>query len=336
MLLLCVVVASACARPQPAPAPESPLRAVVISDLNGSYGSTDYPVEVSRAVDHIVQTWRPDVVLVAGDMVAGQAPQLPDSAVRAMWQAFDSVVAAPLRAARIPLVATLGNHDASAYPAHARDRRIAAEYWRGSPASSPLSFVDREHYPLRYTVRQRDVFIVAWDATNQESSTDPELLQWLREALASPEAREARHRVVLGHLPLYAVAQGRNLPGEVLARGDMLRRLLETWGATLFVSGHHHAYYPGRRGALELLHAGALGNGPRQLIGTSMPPRKTVSVLDFFADSVGITTYELGTEASAPQPIPVGTLPRAICGIGGWVVRRDLVSADTACIAPPT
>ena len=333
--LLCVVLSTACARPHPAPEPESPLRAVVISDLNGSYGSTDYPVEVGRAVDHIIHTWRPDVVLVAGDMVAGQAPQLPDSTVRAMWQAFDSVVAAPLRAARIPLVATLGNHDASAYAAHARDRRIAAEYWRGSPPSRELSFVDGGHYPLRYTVRYGDVFIAVWDATNQESSTDAELLQWLQGALASPAAREARHRIVLGHLPLYAVAEGRNRPGELLARGDTLRRLLEAWGATLFISGHHHAYYPGRRGELELLHAGALGNGPRQLLGTSTPPRKTVSVLDFFADSVGIATYELGTEAGAPQPIPVESLPRAICGIGGWVLRRDLVSADTSCVPPP-
>ena len=69
------------------------VRAVVISDLNASYGSTHYPDEVSLAVKHITGTWDPDFVLVAGDMVAGQSTQLTDSTVRAMWEAFDSVVA---------------------------------------------------------------------------------------------------------------------------------------------------------------------------------------------------------------------------------------------------
>lgn len=334
LLLVMVGLSSACGRAQSAPEPESSLRAVVISDLNPAYGSTDYPAEVRRAVEHIVHTWRPDVVLVAGDMVAGQAPQLPDSAVWAMWEAFDSVVAAPLRAAGIPLVAAVGNHDASAYPAHARDRRIAAEYWRASRRTADVPVVDREHYPLRYTVSYPEVFIAVWDATNQESSTDQELLRWLREALASREARQARHRVVLGHLPLYGVAEGRDRPGEVLARGDMLRRQLEDWGATLFISGHHHAYYPGRRGTLELLHAGALGNGPRQLLGTRTPPRKTVSVLDFSADSVGVTTYTIDAESGALEPIPLRSLPRAICSSHGWVMRRDLISADTTCTGP--
>jgi hypothetical protein len=303
----------------------------VISDLNVSYGSTHYPAEVSHAVRHIVHTWRPAVVLIAGDMVAGQSPQLPDSAVWAMWQAFDSVVAAPLRAARIPLVATLGNHDASAYPAHARDRRIAVEYWRDSShTAAPPLYADRAHYPLRYTVRYGDVFLVVWDATNQESGTDSALLHWLQQALASPQALQTRHRVVLSHLPLYAVAEGRDRAGEVLARGHTLSRLLEDWGATVFISGHHHAYYPGRRGNLELLHAGALGDGPRRLLGSGSPPRKTVSVLDFFADSLAISTYEIRGDTGALELLPLHLLPSTICSSRGWVERRDLRRPSSA------
>lgn len=323
-LLACVPVRSTSGR-------DGALRAVLISDLNASYGSTHYPAEVARVIDHITDTWRPDLVLVAGDMVAGQSPQLTDASVRAMWHAFDSVVAAPLRAARIPVVVTLGNHDGSAYPAHMRDRRMATEYWRGHAASSErLSFADQEHYPLRYTVRYGDVLIVAWDATNQESARSGELLDWLEQALTNPLAAQARHRVVLGHLPLYAVAEGRDRPGEVLADGDVLRRKLEDWGATLFISGHHHAYFPGRRGALELLHAGALGEGPRQLLGTSSPAHKTVSVLDFLADSVAITTYVVSAESGGLDPLPVERMPAAICSTHGWVIRRDLVDADAA------
>lgn len=318
--------------PRSAPKRESVLRAVVISDLNASYGSTHYPAAVGKTLEQVTDVWRPDLVLAAGDLVAGQAPQLPDSAVRAMWMAFDSTVEAPLRAAQIPLVVTLGNHDASAYPAHARDRKLALEYWRAPQRGTGIPFVDREHYPLRYTLRRGNVFVAVWDATNQESATDLELLQWLQNVLTSSEARRAGHRVVLSHLPLYAVAEGRNRAGEVLARGDSLRRLLEGWGATLFISGHHHAYYPGRRGGLELLHVGALGDGPRPLIGTGMPARKTVSVVDFHADSLAIKTYGVDPDTGEMELLPLRSLPRAICGHSGWVARRDLVSIDTACV----
>lgn len=106
------------------------MRVVVLSDLNSSYGSMSYEPEVGQAVERTVEEWRPDLVLIAGDMVAGQRPALDDERVQAMWVAFDSVVAAPLRRAGIPLAVTMGNHDASGHPGHERDRRIAAEYWR--------------------------------------------------------------------------------------------------------------------------------------------------------------------------------------------------------------
>jgi hypothetical protein len=44
------------------------LRIVVISDLNSSYGSTDYEPEVHRAVALIRDRWRPDLVLAAGEL----------------------------------------------------------------------------------------------------------------------------------------------------------------------------------------------------------------------------------------------------------------------------
>lgn len=330
MLAAGVVAAGGCVS-TPAPDRAPSLRVVVISDLNSEYGSTRYATEVGHAIRHVTDSWRPDLVLVAGDMVAGQRPRLSDSTVHAMWEAFDSVVAAPLRAARIPLVVTLGNHDGSAYPAHARDRRIAGEYWRDARArAAPLAFADDRGFPYRYAVRHGEVFIAVWDATNAEASSDDQGVAWLREALASPAARTARHRVVLGHLPLYPVAEGRNRPGDVLANGDSLRRMLEAWGATAFVSGHHHAYFPGRRGSIELLHAGALGGGPRQRIGDPAPPRNTVSVLEFMADSLAITSYGIDADGTL-SAIALGDLPPVICGHSGWVARRDVRAPRSPC-----
>jgi len=40
------------------------------------------------------------------------------------------------------------------------------------------------------------------------------------------------------------------------------------------ISGHHHAYFPGHRGQLELLHTGALGSGPRPLLNSNLAPQK--------------------------------------------------------------
>ena len=310
--------------------PSSPLlRVVLISDLNAPYGSTQYPAEVSHAVHHITTTWRPDLVLIAGDMIAGQQPTLPDTQVRAMWSAFDSVVAAPLRAAGIPLIATLGNHDASAYPAQARDRRLAVEYWLARETSN-IRFVERDDYPLRYAVRYGDVFVAAWDGTNEESSTNAELVDWLHDVLHSPAAQSARHRIVLSHLPLYGIAVGRDRRGEVLADGDRLRRQLEEWGATLFISGHHHAWYPGRVGSLELLHSGAIGDGPRQLVGTDIPAQKALALLEFHRDSLSITAYAIDSDGRLSE-IPLRALPPVICATTGRVVRIDVAPSAAMC-----
>lgn len=120
----------------------------------------------------------------------------------------------------------------------------------------------------------------------------------------------------------------------MLADGDALRAQLVDWGATIFVSGHHHAYYPGRRGALELLHAGALGGGPRPLIGSSEPSPKTVSLLEFHPDSVVITTYAIAEPSGALEPIPLQRLPEAICGFSGGVARRDQGGDGDPCRRP--
>lgn len=329
-----LLVAAAAAPPSCSP-PRGDVRIVVVSDLNGAYGSTTYEPEVHAAVRMIRERWRPDLVLAAGDLVAGQRPTLPDAQVRAMWAAFDSAVGAPLREAGIPFGFTVGNHDASAYPAHARDRALAVEHWRAPGHHPGVTFVDSADFPLRYTFLQGGVFVLAWDASYEGTATDTAMLGWTRRQLAGPAARGARLRLALGHLPLYAVAEGRNRRGEVLLEPDSLRALLERGGVHAYLSGHHHAYYPGRRGALELLHAGALGQGPRPLIGSSTPSAKTVTVVDVFlrADSVALTTYAF--DPASPGGVRVvrtGDLPPVIRGINGHVVRRDL--ADTVTTLP--
>ncbi len=89
-----------------------------------------------------------------------------------------------------------------------------------------------------------------------------------------------------------------------------------------YISGHHHAYYPGHRGKLELLHAGVLGEGPRRLIAGNLPPNHTLTVVDIKLDQAETvyTTYDMDTLKVVDQ----NTLPRMLNTPNGQVYRRDV------------
>ena len=61
------------------------LRVAVLSDMNGSYGSTTYRKEVQRAVTMVTDELDVELVLSTGDMVAGMKPGLE---YEKMWLAF--------------------------------------------------------------------------------------------------------------------------------------------------------------------------------------------------------------------------------------------------------
>jgi hypothetical protein len=154
------------------------------------------------------------------------------------------------------------------------------------------------------------------------------VIHWLQKQLTGESARRAAFRIVLGHLPLFSVAEGRDRPGEVLAGTDSLVALLQGLDVDMYISGHHHAYYPARRGRLELLHAGAVGDGPRPLLGRPEPSPRTVTLLDFdaAARTIDINTFALAGDAPAVT-IHLDALPDSITGIRGTIHRRDLAPA---------
>jgi Calcineurin-like phosphoesterase len=305
------------------------VRIVVISDLNSQYGSTHYEAEVVKAIA-LTPAWQPDLVLCSGDMVAGQSPSLSPARIQAMWAAFDRTIASPLRRAKIPFGFTVGNHDASSAAGtsqrylFAQERSLAAAYWLQPQNRSGLNFVDRADFPFNYTFQQQNIFYLAWDASSAQISAQQ--LAWVEKSLASPMAQAARMRIAIGHLPLYAVAVGRDERGEILANADQLRALLERYQVHTYISGHHHAYYPGHQGQLQLLHTGALGAGPRPLLNSSLAPQKTLTVIDINlgAASTQYTTYNM----TRLKVIDQRTLPRLIVGPNGRVLRRDIEWQD--------
>jgi hypothetical protein len=310
--------------------PRGDVRFVVISDLNSAYGSTDYEPEVDQAIA-LLPVWQPDVVLCSGDMIAGQNLSLSSEQIRAMWAAFDQHVAAPLRQSSIPFGFTIGNHDASGAQSSGgsflfqQERDLAREYWNDPTHDPGVRFVDRDEFPFYYTFESGDVFVMAWDGST--ATIPPEKLDWVERTLASPQAQQAKLRILLGHLPLYAVAIGRDAPGEVLSNADELRAILERYNVHTYISGHHHAYYPAHKGDLQLLHTGVLGSGPRALIDSDLPSPKTMTVVDInfnAPDRTTYTTYDMQTL----QPLAIDRLPRFLAGHNGMVLRRDVDMED--------
>lgn len=304
--------------------PRGDVRIVVISDLNSQYGSTNYESEVDKAIALILE-WKPDLVLCGGDMIAGQKLTLTQLQIKEMWQAFDQHIAAPLRKANIPFGFTIGNHDGSGALEKGKfifqsDRELATAYWNSPKHHPGLQFIEKAEFPFYYSFTQKNIFYLVWDASSAIISSNQ--LAWVEKNLASPLAQKAKIRIVIGHLPLYPVAVGRDKVGEFLASAEQLRSLLERYRVHSYISGHQHAYFPGKKGQLELLHTGALGSRPRKLLNSNLSPFKTLTVVDVDLDleSTSYTTYEMKNLSIVDYNI----LPKIIKSSNGVVMRRDL------------
>ena len=307
--------------------PRGDVRLLVISDLNGIYGSTDYDPEVDLVIK-LIPFWNPDLVVCSGDMIAGQNPSLSPEQIRAMWAAFDRHIGAPLRQANLPFGFTIGNHDASSAVGYNKDqflfqqeRDLAVEYWQNPQHDPGVEFIDTFEFPFYYTFKYDEIFFLAWDGSS--SRIPPEKLAWVEKSLASAQAQQAKMRILLGHLPLYAVAIGRDRPGEVLNNAEQLRQMLEKYDVHTYISGHHHAYYPAHKGELQLLHTGILGSGPRPLIEGNLPAWKTLTVVDVYFERAELTTYTT-YNLETFELIEYQQLPRLLMGHNGMILRRDI------------
>lgn len=296
--------------------PDAPLRVAVISDLNGSYGSTHYSKTIDKAIQEIIQL-KPDLIINAGDMVAGQrVPHLSEKQVNDMWQGFHRHVTKPLQKAGLLMAVTPGNHDGSAYPGFEHERRIYGEQWiQHRPA---LTFVDDKHYPYFYAFEKSDVLFVSLDVTT--TGDLPELQKsWLYKLLELHGERY-KHRIVFSHVPLWPFAQRR----ESGYSGDReLEKLLKDHHIDLYLSGHHHTFYPGYKDGLYLVGLSCLGSGPRKLVGTRTRSPRSVSYLEIKGD------IKLGAKMT-PAPgdmIDWHTLPKAINTLTATIQRADLVTA---------
>lgn len=293
--------------------PAAALEVAVISDLNGSYGSIEYQAYVSDAVAAIVEL-EPDLVIVTGDMVAGQRiPILDPDEVQAMWSAFHATVTEPFAAAGIPLAVTPGNHDASAYNDFAEERMIYAEEWRNRRPD--VSFVADEGYPFFYAFDVEGVRFVSLDAT----TVGPVSLDQI-EALNSALEGAGDTRIAFSHLPIWEFAQDRET--ETIGDPD-LAKAFASLGVDMHLSGHHHAFYPGASDGIAYVGQACLGASPRRLVGVTDRGPRGFTLLD-----IDVYTGDIVIDFRAAPDFANGfdmtTLPTRIDGFKASLIRVDL------------
>lgn len=281
--------------------------------MNGGYGSTDYAPRVGAAIARIIAL-RPDLVIATGDLVAGQRrPHLGRAEVEAMWAGFHRVVSDPLADAGIPLAVTPGNHDASGYDGFQMERDIFRAEWDSHRPS--LDVLEGGDYPFHYAFKVDDVLFLSLDATTVGPLTGDQT-EWLRETLSDSTSRAA---VAFGHLPLWPLTQGRET--EVIGDPD-LARLFAASGIDLMLSGHHHAFYPGREDGVLYVGQACLGDGPRALIGDEAKAPHSFTWIEIGDDGkISVSAFE------APDYLRTTdfrTLPPRIPHLLGELTRMDL------------
>lgn len=290
--------------------PVSPLRVAVISDLNSRYGSKSYSPSVHAAARVLVDRIQPDLVLITGDMVAGQKKGLD---YRGMWKSFHASVTDPLIEADIPVAPTPGNHDGA--PGFELERKQYVSQWTDRKHAARVQYIDDSHYPLYYSFVQGGVFFAAVDATAVGPLRGHQR-EWLDEQLARSEAEV---EIVFGHLPNHPFAKHKER--EILDDADF-EEILERHSVDAYVSGHHHAYYPGAVGRVRHVAVPCLGAGPRVLLGDA--ERSDPALLLLEIDAGGIRSLEAFSAPDFDHRVERRSLPEHIHHGEHDVVRDDL------------
>lgn len=307
----------------PLPSMAKTYRIAVISDMNQGYGDTEYTPALKKAIQHI-RSSGVSAVLSTGDMASGQKTGLN---YQAMWNSFHAHVSQPLSDSQIPFLPSPGNHDAAIGEKFAVERATYQRTWQNfplerfnsiRPADQQIRFMPGvvQNYPLNYAVTMGPALFIAIDATNPSGLINNQM-QWLETVLA--QSAPYTVKMIFGHFPLYPFTFDR--AHEHLARGTessgfyrRMEDLLEQYQVDMFLSGHHHAFYPGKRlGHTRYVSVPLLGTGARYLL-TKDRTEKNRSPQAFlyleFDDAGNIELQAL--KSPSMTAITLDSLPRAI------------------------
>ncbi len=299
------------------------IRVAFINDINSSFGSTGYNLSVQQSVEFIAERSGADLVILVGDLIAGQSDALTRENVKAMWASFDQMIKTPLDKAGIPIGVGLGNHDAD--PNVPIDREEAEIYWNNNKPA--ITYVDDTNFPFyhAFVAAGGDLFCIALDGVNA-SNTDDEALAWVEQVLQTPESQNARYRFIFSHLPLFASNNRYNEPGGILNKNYELLALCRQYDVQTFVGAHHAAYYPGKRRGIDCLNLGEQARAGEALTNTGIPTPTSTTIIDiyeddpFFGDSLVYTTFDLFNDF---RVVPYEESPNGVFSLDGHLIRRD-------------
>lgn len=294
------------------------IKIAVISDLNGSYGSIEYNKQIPTVISHLVEI-KPDLVISTGDMIAGQRikPLFKRPELEAMWRSFHNNVSNVLAEAELPLAITAGNHDASLSKKFHLERTIYQEQWLNRVPE--LNFIDRSHYPFYYAFEIKNILFISLDASIVGHLSSKQF-SWFEELLKKSKGKY-RHKIAFSHLPVWPFAEDREK--EII--GDpMLEALLQQHNIALYLSGHHHAFYPGYKDGITYVSQACLGSGLRKYIGSSQQSRRGYTIIEIDEDDkIHIRGYDT---SDLNKPIDIKRLPEKIKSKYATLTRTDLIS----------
>lgn len=287
---------------------------MLISDLNGRYGSNSYDSRITDAIETVIRL-QPDLVICTGDMVAGQKqPRLDADWLDRMWRSFDLTVADPLGREGIPLLVTPGNHDGSGFPEYALERQRFDAQW--IPRAPEVEFLPGSEWPRRYAARMGTTLFVAFDGTRPGAL--PEIERSFIGQMLTHYGNTAEVTIVYSHLPMWPLTKGRE--HEILDDPALLA-LLHQHGVDVYASGHHHAFFAGVDDAgMVHLGIGALGGNARAFSGEKRRQPYSFAILTVADGAVNIASR------AAPgflEPVPAAELPATIAGPLGTLRRID-------------
>jgi len=286
----------------------------LISDINGRYGSTNYHERVSTAIDTIVAS-RPQLVISAGDLVAGQKKALSELQLELMWQGFEDTVRQPLADAGIEFISTPGNHDGSALPGFEQEQQQYHTHW--AEKHPDLKMTADSDWPRRYAVWQDKLLIIAIDGTlpGKLQAADRAFL----ESTLDRDRAAAERVIVLSHLPMWPFARGRE---KEILRDPQLQKLLARYQVNFFVSGHHHVFYAGTDAAgVVHIAVGALGGNARKFVGEAASQPFSYVSLELCEEGFKLAARKA---PGFTDDVTLSGLPASIEGPMGQLTRLDL------------
>ena len=93
-------------------------------------------------------------------------------------------------------------------------------------------------------------------------------------------------------------------------------------GVDLYLSGHHHAFYPGHKDGVHYVSQSCLGAGPRRLIGSAERSRRSLTLIELDGQQIRIAALQ---SPSFTRPIDWACLPVRIRSETAELIRADLV-----------